>query len=356
LKQLNLGDNDMTTAGTMGLECISTLETLYLSGMSITDVLHLASAKALKLLDLSGTTVTTRGIIGLEPAVAAAQRRMIGSSGRPRRRSAESSIDEGGDAPDILQHQANKRSPSVRDHTARPGVCVSGSAQIHRVVGQADTLVKIYHHHVLSNAESYQRETDILQSLRHDYIASILSLVKSGAVVRGYLMEEMDGNLLNTTALTPVQRLLALRQCAEGLSYAHSRDITHGDVKPENCLVRVHNGVVTAKVCGFGMARMQSTMASTTMHGGTVLYMAPEGNTHPKAADVFAFGLTMWMVLSAGHDHGLGNSIADVMRGIIEGRRPPLDILSLQELPSYASMCELLQQCWAGPAGRQWRK
>jgi hypothetical protein len=109
----------------------------------------------------------------------------------------------------------------------------------------------------------------------------------------------------------------------------------------------VRNGVVTAKVCDFGMARVQSTMASTTIHGGTVLYTAPEGNTHPKAADVFAFGLTMWMVLSAGHDHGLGNSIADVMRGIAEGRRPPLHIPSLRALSSSDSVCELLQQCWA---------
>jgi hypothetical protein len=171
-------------------------------------------------------------------------------------------------------------------------------------------------------------------------------------VVRGYLMEAMDGNLLNTI-LTPEQRLVALRQCAEGLSYAHSRDVTHGDVKPENCLVRVRNGVVTAKVCDFGTAQVQSTMATTTIHGGTVLYTAPEGNTHPKAADVFAFGLTMWTVLSAGHDHGLGNSIADVMRGIAEGRRPPLEIPSLQELPSYASTCALLQRCWAAAPTRR---
>jgi serine/threonine protein kinase len=198
----------------------------------------------------------------------------------------------------------------------------------------------------------HQRETDILQSLRHDYIVSIRSIIKDGDVVRGYLMEAMDGNLLNTT-LTAEQRLVALRHCAEGLSYAHSRDITHGDVKPENCLVRVRNGVVTAKVCDFGMARVLSTMASTTIHGGTVLYTAPEGNTHPKAADVFAFGLTMWMVLSAGHDHGLGNSIADVMRGIAEGRRPPLDIPSLQALPSSDSVCELLQQCWAAAPTRR---
>jgi hypothetical protein len=50
----------------MGLECIPTLETLLLSSTSVTDVRHLASAKALKQLDLSGTKVTTEGTMGLE--------------------------------------------------------------------------------------------------------------------------------------------------------------------------------------------------------------------------------------------------------------------------------------------------
>jgi serine/threonine protein kinase len=312
----------VTTESTMGLECIPTLEVLDLSLTSAKDLRHLASAKLLKSLDLSGTKETKAGTVEL-------LERFHGNIKRSR----------------IVESFDNIHLGSVFSS--------SGSAQIRDVLGRPDILAKIYYHHILSNAEGYQRETDILQSLQHDYIVSFRGIIKDGDVVRGYLMEAMDGNLLNFTVLTPEQRLVALRHCAEGVSYAHSRDITHGDVKPENCLVRVRNGVVTAKVCDFGMARVLSTMASTTIHGGTVFYLAPEGNTHPKAADVFAFGVTMWMVLSAGHDHGLGNSIADVMRGISGGRRPPLDIPSLQALRSSDSVCELLQQCWdAAPTRR----
>jgi serine/threonine protein kinase/Leucine-rich repeat (LRR) protein len=349
LMLLDLRTTKVTTEGTMGLERIPTLETLYLSETPITDVRHLASAKGLKKLDLSDTKVTAAGMMGLERAVEAAQPIRNGSGERRGRRSAELKVGEGGDAADMLLRRTNKPSSLVEPFEnipLGPVLASGGTAEIYSVVGQADTLAKIYHHHVLSNEEGYHRETDILQSLRHDYIVSIRSLIKDGDVVRGYLMEAMDGNLLNTSALTPTQRLLALRQCAEGLSYAHSRDVTHGDVKPENCLVRVRNDVVTAKVCDFGMARIQSTMASTTMRGGTVLYAAPEGNTHPKAADVFAFGLTMWVVLSGGHDHGLGDSIIGVVNGLREGRRPPLEIPSLQDLPSNTSVCALLQQCW----------
>jgi hypothetical protein len=93
------------------------------------------------------------------------------------------------------------------------------------------------------------------------------------------------------------------------------------------------------------------------MHGGTVLYTAPEGNTHPKDADVFAFGMTMWTVLSAGHNHGLGNSIADVMRGIAEGRRPPLEIPSCKSchrMPACVRCCNSVGLRRL-PAGRPWR-
>jgi serine/threonine protein kinase/Leucine-rich repeat (LRR) protein len=351
LKYLNLRSTKVTTEGTKGLESIPALEKLDLSSTPITSVLHLASAKNLTWLCLVHTKVATEDTVGLERAVEAGTRYGIDMS---ELEFATAQIDSE-DSVGVLQRSAYKRSSFVESYENLPFGSVfasGGSAQIRSVAGRPDILAKIYHHHVLSSVEGYQRETDILQSLRHDYIVSIRGLIKDDAVVRGYLMEAMDGNLLNTT-LTPEQRLVALRQCAEGLSYAHSRDVTHGDVKPENCLVRVRTGVVTAKVCDFGMARVLSTMASTTIHGGTVLYTAPEGNTHPKAADVFAFGLTMWMVLSAGHDHGLGNSIADVMRGIAEGRRPPLDIPWKQALPSSSSVCELLQQCWGAAPTRR---
>jgi serine/threonine protein kinase len=401
LKQLDLSNTKVTTEGTMGLERIPTLETLRLGSTSVTDVRHLASSKKLKYLDLSSTKVTTEGTMGLEsiPTLegldlsstptttvrhlasskkltwlrlayrkvatedtvgleraleAGTGHREFGVSEWPELDFAFSQID-GEDSVGVSQRGAYKRSSFVESYENLPFGSVfasGGSAQIRSVGGRPDILAKIYHHHVLSNAMDHQRETDILQSLRHDYIVSIRGLIKDGDVVRGYLMEAMDGNLLHAM-LTPQQRLVALRQCAEGLSYAHSRDVTHGDVKPENCLVSVRNAVVTAKVCDFGMARVLSTMASTTIHGGTVLYTAPEGNTHPKAADVFAFGLTMWMVLSAGHDHGLGNSIADVIHGIIEGRRPPLDVHALQALPSSGSVCELLQRCWASAPTRR---
>jgi hypothetical protein len=64
LKQLDLGDTKVTTEGTMGLKSIPTLEGLDLSSTLVTDVRHLASAKVLKRLDLSDIKVTAEGTMG----------------------------------------------------------------------------------------------------------------------------------------------------------------------------------------------------------------------------------------------------------------------------------------------------
>jgi Leucine-rich repeat (LRR) protein len=66
LKHLDLNHTKVTTEGTKGLESIPTLEELRLGSTAVRDVRHLASAKALKRLDLSGTKMTTEGTKGLE--------------------------------------------------------------------------------------------------------------------------------------------------------------------------------------------------------------------------------------------------------------------------------------------------
>jgi hypothetical protein len=157
LKQLDLSNTKVTTEGTMGLECIPTLETLLLSSTSVTDVRHLASAKALTTLDLADTKVTVTGD-GLERAVEAAEHHRSGRLTRKIQSMSRRSIElQPAGAAGLLQRGTNKRSPFVESFEGIPlgSVFASGaSAQIRSVAGRPDTLAKIYHHHVLSNAES----------------------------------------------------------------------------------------------------------------------------------------------------------------------------------------------------------
>ncbi len=96
----------------------------------------------------------------------------------------------------------------------------------------------------------------------------------------------------------PVSENLAvdlITQIASGLAKAHSKGITHRDVKPENVVI-TNEGV--AKVVDFGIAKLASQTLLTKEGSslGTVAYMSPEqtrGNEVDHRSDIWALGVVL---------------------------------------------------------------
>lgn len=127
------------------------------------------------------------------------------------------------------------------------------------------------------------------------------------------VMERMGGNVMRTLqmqALPSIQdRILVLRDTADGMAYLHSRGVAHLDLKPENILLNVELRNVgeeekyllfgRAKVCDFGTSRrtiVDTVQWALTRGVGTLEYMAPEmlKEARPTATvscDVFSFGV-----------------------------------------------------------------
>jgi Tol biopolymer transport system component len=207
----------------------------------------------------------------------------------------------------------------------------------------------------------FTREAQTLASLNHPNIAHIHGLEDSGGV-RALVMELVDGEDLSqriARGAIPLDDALPIaRQIAEALEAAHEQGIIHRDLKPANIKVRPDG---TVKVLDFGLAKameppagsspslsMSPTITSPAMTQagmilGTAAYMSPEqarGGTVDKRADLWAFGVVLWEMLTAQRLFE-GATVSDTLAAVLK-TEPPWSALT-PTIPS--AIRRLLGRC-----------
>jgi len=138
------------------------------------------------------------------------------------------------------------------------------------------------------------------------------------------VMELLEGEDLGSVIgkrrpLTLLQKVDVLHQVAEGLSFAHQKNVIHRDIKPRNIML-LPDG--TAKVMDFGIARVTgSDSTRRTQKGyliGTIAYMAPEqftrGTDADQLVDIFAYGDVAYELITGQHPFGQGEAGALISR------------------------------------------
>ena len=146
-------------------------------------------------------------------------------------------------------------------------------------------------------------------------------------------MQFIDGQPLGQIAetLTVEQKVLVLREAAEGVHAAHRAGLIHRDLKPSNILVeRTDDGRLKPYVMDFGLAREWSERGLTATGSvlGTPHYMSPEQARGEVAqldrrTDVYSLGATLYALLTREPPISGSNGLEVISKLLTEEPRPP---------------------------------
>jgi serine/threonine protein kinase len=187
----------------------------------------------------------------------------------------------------------------------------------------------------------FYQEAKAAGQLSHANIVTIYDIGKSDDLA--YMaMEYLDGQelrqMLAAGAAIPIGRALDIgAQVADGLYYAHDRQVVHRDIKPANIMV-LENGLI--KITDFGIARMRNNEVKTMtgMILGSPKYMSPEqvaGKRTDHRSDIFSIGVVVYEMLT-----GASPFIADNIHGIMYQTlnfSPPAPKILNPDLPQVAN-------------------
>ena len=151
----------------------------------------------------------------------------------------------------------------------------------------------------------FKKESKIAQQLNHRNIIRTLDTGEDEGLpyivmeyVRGKTLKEFvkeRGKLTNEEAVKIGVKI------SEALFYAHSNNLIHRDIKPQNVLLKENS---TLKVADFGIARIQD-QGTVTLGGsnilGSVHYISPEqarGLHITKKADIYSLGICLYEMVT----------------------------------------------------------
>ena len=169
-----------------------------------------------------------------------------------------------------------------------------------------DVAVKMLRNQFLEDKElleQFRREAKSAARLVHPYIINIYDVVSEGNnqyIVMEYvdgvtLKEYMQEHKLSLNAVLEIGVRLA-----DALQHAHSHNIIHCDIKPQNILIDKN---MNPKIADFGIAKMvtNQTMVYSKSVIGSVHYIAPEqasGGKITACSDVYSLGIVIFEMLT----------------------------------------------------------
>ena len=148
----------------------------------------------------------------------------------------------------------------------------------------------------------FSKEARAAARISHVNIANVYDVGNDGNIYY-IVMEYVDGytlkDIIKTKAPFTNEEVLGISiQIANALEVAHSNNIVHRDIKPQNILVTKDGGI---KVTDFGIARATTSNTITTEAMGSAHYFSPEqarGGYVDFKSDIYSLGIIMFEMIT----------------------------------------------------------
>ncbi len=194
----------------------------------------------------------------------------------------------------------------------------------------------------------FRQEAILAASIHHPNVVAVTDFGVTNEETPFLVMEYIEGISLDDflrkeKRLSPVTAFEILAPIALGVGEAHSRGITHRDLKPLNVMLR--NGYPLSqavKVLDFGLAKIKSTesfaslvQAKTTNLLGSPHYMPPEQWANEGVdtrSDIYSMGIILFQMLT-GEVPFKGDSIPTIMYQHLQAPTPSFASLGVSASP-----------------------
>ena len=211
--------------------------------------------------------------------------------------------------------------------------------------------------------ESFKAELNTL-TLKHPNIVAALTASAADSLDGAFIIMEFAGDrnlyqVINNLdePMDHFRRVRYSADLAKALRYIHSTCVVHLDVKPSNIIVSPDD---VCKLGDFGCCQIVEegtgivTPTQRSHLTGTFAYRAPEllrGEPPSTKADIYAFGVTLWQMLTRELPYGNENQHVVIFAVVAYNLRPTLPPPS--DDPVQMCFSDLFVQCWdADPQAR----